>query len=103
MKKLPIKKEFVYDPIGSYRLSNPYTISFIYPQKGQAFIVKGGSNDIDNYLKEFAKTMPCIVHHTFYKKWINYLNGEVGTISHHWMYIQILGLKKQYVVYVEPL
>lgn len=66
-KKLPVKKEFDYNPIGSYRDVNPYDVAFCYPHPlyHRPFIVKGGHNDINKYLKKL--NIPMVVHHTFYK------------------------------------
>lgn len=66
-KKLPVRKEFDYSPIGSFRNVNPYDIAFCYPHPlyHRPFIVKGGNRDVTEYLKKL--NIPMVVHHTFYK------------------------------------
>lgn len=67
-KDLPVKKEFDYNPIGSYMQVNPYDVAFCYPHPlyHKPFIVKGGHNQVMEYLREL--NIPLIAHHTFYKK-----------------------------------
>ena len=66
-KTLPVKKEFDYNPIGSYRDVNPYDIAFCYPHPlyHRPFIVKGGNRDVTEYLRKL--NIPMVVHHTFFK------------------------------------
>ena len=54
MNKLPVKQEFKYEIIGCHRDVNPYTMAFVYPQKGKPFIVKGGLNDVEKYLEDYT-------------------------------------------------
>jgi len=68
MNQMPVRVEFAYNKIGSYcgpLGSNPFTIAFCYPKKGQSFIVKGGLIDVRKYLTNL--TIPCIVHLTYFK------------------------------------
>lgn len=60
------EKEFKYDPIGSWANwpMNPYTICFIYTKHANR-VVKGGSNDVEKYIKENFK-FPAICHHTYF-------------------------------------
>lgn len=67
-QKLPVKKEFDYNPIGSYRDVNPYDIAFCYPHPlyHRPFIVKGGVKYTRKYLRKL--NIPMVVHHTFYQR-----------------------------------
>lgn len=67
-KKLPVRKEFDYNPIGSYRDVNPYDVAFCYPHPlyHKPFIVKGGVKDTRKYLRKL--NIPMVVHHTFYQR-----------------------------------
>lgn len=51
MKKLPVKFDLEWSKIHSWRNVNPYTICFVYPEKGEAFIAKGGLSDIEKVIK----------------------------------------------------
>ena len=66
--KIEIRKEFEYNPIGSYSgfHPNPYTILFCYPKNEKPFIVKGGLIDCENEIDEI-KT-PIIIHATYFHK-----------------------------------
>ncbi len=70
-KALPIKKDFGYNPIGSFTTGNAYDIAFCYPHPlyERSFILKGGHQVIRKYLKEM--NTPMIVHHTLYQKGIH--------------------------------
>jgi hypothetical protein len=65
-KTLKIAKEFTYDKIGGYRKGNPFTIAFVYPQSGEACIVKGGLNDVQKYVKENYPI--AIINYQFFHK-----------------------------------
>jgi hypothetical protein len=67
-KDLPVKKEFRYNPIRSFRDVNPYDMAFCYPHPlyDKPFIVKGGHQDVREYLKFL--NIPIIAHHTLYRK-----------------------------------
>ena len=62
MTTLPVQKEFKYQVIGAWRNANPFVIAFIYPRKGNAYIVKGGFVDVRKYLK----TIPIALVHLSY-------------------------------------
>jgi len=65
-KQLTVAKEFAYNKIGSFRNANPYTIAFVYPQVGEACVIKGGLNDVKKYAE---KNYPiAIVKYTFFSK-----------------------------------
>lgn len=67
-KDLPVREEFEYNPIGSFRDMNPYDVAFCYPHPlyHRPFIVKGGHRKIQEYLKKL--NIPMVVHHTLYRK-----------------------------------
>ena len=67
--QLEVKKEFTYDPYGSFSLKSPYAIAFVYPKNSNPFIVQGGKKDIENYLSSEFKE-PAIVHYHTYEKGI---------------------------------
>ena len=87
MQLLPVKAEFPYNPIGSYYNGNPYAIAFVYPQKGQAYIVKGGLVDVEAFL--IRQTEPCIVH-------IGYFAKGKARCTH----TEIRGLSPDYKAYI---
>ena len=66
-KDLPVKKEFDYNPIGSFMNVNPYDMAFCYPHPlyHRPFVVKGGHQDVQDYLRSL--NIPIIAHHTFYR------------------------------------
>lgn len=67
-KDLPVRKEFEYNPIGSFRDVNPYDVAFCYPHPlyHRPFVVKGGVKDTRKYLRKL--NIPMVVHHTFYQR-----------------------------------
>jgi hypothetical protein len=65
-RKIDIKAEFKYNPIGSWKRGDPFTIAFIYPSKSKPFILKGGVNDIEKWLKGFKE--PAIIHRSYWKR-----------------------------------
>ena len=88
MNKLPVRKEFEYQPVGSWGDGNPFTIAFVYPKNEKAFAVKGGLNDVKRYIKGLH--IPCIVHYPFFR------NESVRFTS-----IEVYGLKPEFRVFVE--
>lgn len=66
-KEMPVRKEFSYSPIRSWRNGNPFVIAFVYTRKDEAFIVKGGLTDVELWLENFSKNTPCFVHLGFWK------------------------------------
>ena len=67
MVKLEVRKEFPYNKIGSYRKVNPFCIAFVYPKSSMddSFIIKGGLNDIKNFLCEYP--FPFIAYYSLWK------------------------------------
>ena len=65
-KTLKIAKEFPYNKLGSYREANPFTIAFVYPQSGEACVVKGGLNDVQKYVE--ANYPIAIINYQFFHK-----------------------------------
>jgi len=63
---LPVKVEFPYNKIGSWRLGNPYSVSMIYPKGGEAFCLKGGFQDINAYLDKHLDKISHVVYHNLY-------------------------------------
>ena len=51
MNELEVKFVGSYNKIGSYTNGNPYSIWFIYPQKGKPFIIKGGARSLDLWVE----------------------------------------------------
>lgn len=70
-KELKVLAEFSYNPIGSYRLGNPYTIAYCYtnpiykPAVDGEFIVKGGNIHVEEYIKKLH--IPLLVFRTFWR------------------------------------
>lgn len=83
-----IKKEFDYNPIGSYRKGNPYTIAFCYPYPlyAKSFIVKGGIKDVVKFLR--SQKLPMIVHYSMWRHGIT--RG----------YVDVIGFDKKYSFYI---
>ena len=50
--------------IKSFKENGPYTIAFCYPMNGKNFIVKGGDNEVNGYLKSL--TIPTLVNKTYW-------------------------------------
>jgi len=72
-EKLEILKEFEWNKIGSYSNMNPFTIVFCYPMNGKHYVVKGGANDVQKYLKQIK--IPTFTNTTFWKH---------GESRNHW-------------------
>jgi hypothetical protein len=49
--RLHVAKEFPYNIIGSFRDANPFVIAFVYPRNDKPCVVKGGCNDVEEYIK----------------------------------------------------
>ena len=64
MKTLPIKKEFQWTKIGSYKSCNPFSITFVYPYNESPFVLKGGAKNISKFLELYK--IPAVVHRTFF-------------------------------------
>lgn len=65
MKRIPTLKNFPYNRIDSFRNINPYTIVYFYPKIGSPFVIKGGLNDCDKFIKR-QKT-PALLHMTYWR------------------------------------
>ena len=65
---LPVKKEFEYNPVRSFREGNPYAMVFCYPHPlyHKPFIVKGGYKDCNLYLG--GMDFPVFAHFVFFYK-----------------------------------
>lgn len=80
MKKLKVKVNFRYSTLPR---KGPFSIFFVYPKDGEPFILKGGSEDLEEYLGTMAT--PAVVHVTYwkngkcftYKKIVNLSNNNV--------------------------
>lgn len=64
MKRIPTFKQFSYNRINSFRNCNPYTIIFFYPKDDTPFVVKGGWNDCNKFIKKYK--IPSILHITYW-------------------------------------
>lgn len=64
MKKMK-EITFEYDRIRSWKDGNPFTIAFVYPQKSKPFVLKGGCNDVEFFLRNELKE-PAIVNKTYW-------------------------------------
>lgn len=60
-----VRKEFDYNVVGSYRRADPFTIMTVFPHDGAPFVLKGGANDIENWIKSWKK--PCMVRYSYWK------------------------------------
>ncbi len=65
MHTLKVKKEFEWNKIGSYKHGNPYSIIWAYPRNGEPYIIKGGANDCQNYIRALQEP---IMYYTSYWK-----------------------------------
>lgn len=97
-KELPVLANFPYDPIGSFRNANPYTICFCYtnpmykPNVNGEFIVKGGYKRTSDYIKKLG--IPLLVFTTFWRHgrvrhtsptFVNFKNFSMtGETPHIW-------------------
>lgn len=64
--RLSIRKEFEYDPVGSFRRSGPFALVFVYPKDEMPFVAKGGWTQVENWLKKVFRK-PAVIHKTFWK------------------------------------
>ncbi len=67
-EKLPVLKEFSYNPVNSFNTGNPYTIAIVYSFMGENGVVKGGALDVETYLKDNAKHFGPYILKTMYFK-----------------------------------
>jgi hypothetical protein len=64
--RLPIRKEFIYDPVGSFHHASPFVIVFVYPKDEKPFVVKGGWRQVNHWL-EIVYRKPAVIHKTCWK------------------------------------
>lgn len=50
---LPVRKEFEYTPFATY---TAYTMAFVYPQKRDAYALKGDYKEIQNFIHNRVQT-----------------------------------------------
>jgi len=93
MKNIPTKKQFLYNPIRSYTNLNPYTIMFVYPQYCNPYVIKGGYNDCNKWMKETGT--PALVHVTFWKGGKSRVFYQLININ---PYVSIVKLKNYYLI-----
>ena len=55
-----------WQKIGSWHSGDPYTFLFVYPFKGDPYIIKGGLKDCETKLKE--DTRPLVYFRTFFHR-----------------------------------
>ncbi len=88
MEKLPVLADFDYDKIFSFRDGNPFEIAFCYTSKRyhrfEAFVIKGGSKDVDHYIKQL--NFPMVVFKTFWRhgrarKFVSFENFRTWTAT----------------------
>lgn len=67
-KIMAIAGEYGYNPIGSFRMGNPYTIAFCYCDKtfysSNEFVLKGGVIDVDKKILKLG--FPMLVFKTYW-------------------------------------
>jgi len=56
--------DFSWEPEGSWREGNPFTIAFCYPAEGNPYILKGGSRIITNVMEKTK--VPTIVYMSYW-------------------------------------
>jgi hypothetical protein len=61
-----VKATWIYNPIGSFKRGDPFTITFVYPSNSKPFILKGGHKDIERWLLTYGE--PCIIHNTYWHR-----------------------------------
>jgi len=67
--ELPVKKEFDYNIIGSWKNGNPFTIFYVYPKDDAPFIIKGGANDVKKWMDKY--NTPCIYYYAYFHKGVH--------------------------------
>lgn len=97
---LPVRKEFPYDVKRSYRDSNPFVIAFVYSRYSKPYVLKGGNNDVEYYLRGKE---PAVAHVTFWKeKWfktsIRFYNFK-HELNHTDEARIVFGLRKKHAIY----
>jgi hypothetical protein len=72
---LEVRYEFSWEPIRSFKDGNPWTIAFIYPRKEAGFIVKGGFNQIQEWVAA-SGIKRALIHYTMFGHQMN-VNGGI--------------------------
>jgi len=78
--------EFVWKKIGSFRRFDPFSIAFCYPIKGEPYIMKGGSREIEVKLEK--------------NKHLVFVNIVYYLRKRHYSYWKFYGLPNDLNVYV---
>ena len=65
MLEWEVRKEFKYDPVNSWVKVNPYTIMFCRMIGKENFVVKGGLNDCQEFIRGLRR--PVIVSYSYYR------------------------------------
>lgn len=73
--KMPVRREFEWNRIGSFRDANGFVIAFCYPRAGTPFIVKGGRLQVEEYIATDKSIGPVLCHIAYY--WHNNIRDIV--------------------------
>lgn len=65
-KNLPVRMEFEWKCEGSCLRHDPWTIAFVFPRRGESFLVKGGKKDVVKWIMDNVNIG--IVHVVHYEK-----------------------------------
>ena len=83
-----VRKEFPYDPIRSFADANPFTIMTVFPYNATPFVLKGGANDIDKWVKNWG--VPCMARYSYWRhgkarcEGVSFKNFPKATYSYIW-------------------
>ena len=66
MKDMPIRMEFKWEPKGSMKNLNPYTIYFVYPRGDEPFRLIGGLHEIEDWLDYYKVGHSYLYHKVCY-------------------------------------
>ena len=72
---LEVKAEIPWEKVRSFTDGNPWCIAFVYPRKGKAFVVKGGINQVQEWVSA-SGIKRALVHYTMFG---HNPNGHGGT------------------------
>lgn len=72
---LKVKHEIPWTPVRSFTDENPWCIAFVYPRKSAGFVVKGGINQIEEWIKG-SGIKRVLIHYTMFGHGLNG-RGEV--------------------------
>ena len=64
---LEVKQEIPWTKVRSYTDGNPWCIAFVYPRKSKAFVVKGGINQVKEWVKG-QHLKRALIHYTMFGK-----------------------------------